>query len=337
MNDHDTSALVTPASPALLDALAFPFANYGARFVDRAFWRPYAELIANAHGLPAGEIGIGEPGTFPAFILGRTHVVKLFGTPFDGLRCWAVERDVARLIAAAGLAIPTPGVVAAGVLSRDPDWRYLVTTFVPGEPFASVRNDLPAPDRLEIARALGRMLRGVHDLAIPVGTALGEGWADWTAFVGRQRRGVAERHRRWNVLPDRLLAGIDAYVAGDRVPVDLPPSLVHADLHAHHVIGAATGDGWAMRGVIDWGDARLADRFYELPALHLGLFHGDRAMLRAFLEGYDWPDFRAGAFVHRAMAMTLLHEFHVLEHVGTLMDLDAIASLDDLAAALWRV
>jgi hypothetical protein len=37
------------------------------------------------------------------------------------------------------------------------------------------------------------------------------------------------------------------------------------------------------------------------------------------------------------MAMTLLHEFNVLEHLGSKVDLDATASLDDLAAALWRV
>ncbi len=30
-------------------------------------------------------------------------------------------------------------------------------------------------------------------------------------------------------------------------------------------------------------------------------------------------------------------EFNVLEHVGSKVDLNAIASLDDLAAALWRI
>jgi aminoglycoside phosphotransferase (APT) family kinase protein len=337
MRDTDAASLVTAASPTLRDALAFPIEDYGARFVDVAFWRPYVALIAEAHDLSAGEIGMGEPGTFPTFILDRSHVVKLFGAPFDGPRCWAVERDVARLLGDADLAIPIPAVIAAGALARDPDWRYLVTAFVPGEPFATALPKLDAAERGDAAAALGRMIRRVHDLAIPAGTALGAGWGGCTAFIDGQRRGVAERHRRWGALPDRLLGEIDAYVAGYRVPDALPPSLVHADLHGHHLIGEPSEPGWAMRGVIDWGDARLGDRFSELPALHLGLFGGDRAMLGAFLEAYGWPDFRAGAFVRRAMAMTLLHEFNALEKVATFTDLPAIASLDDLAEALWRV
>lgn len=60
-------------------------------------------------------------------------------------------------------------------------------------------------------------------------------------------------------------------------------------------------------------------------------------MLRAFLEAYGWPGFRSDTFVTQAMAMTLLHEFDVLADVGEMIDLDAIASLDDLATALWRV
>ncbi len=337
MSDFDSILPLVPvASPAPRDTLAVSPEEYGARFVDLDFWRPYVALIAAAHGLPAGEIGMGEPGTFPTFILDRSHVVKLFGVPFDGPRGWAVERDVARLIATSGLAIPAPNVAAAGVLSREPEWRYLVTRFVAGEPFATAGPDLPAAERLAVASDLGRMLRDVHALRIPAGTALGGDWPDWTAFIEGQRRGVADRHRAWGTLPERMLRQIQGYVAGYHIP-DGPPSLVHADLHGHHLIGEASETGWAIRGVIDWGDARIGDRYYELPALHLGLLHGDRPMLRAFLEACEWPDHRSAAFAHRAMVMTLLHEFNVLEHVGTTVDLDALASLDDLADAVWHV
>lgn len=332
-----TTPLVTSTSPALLDALVFPIEEYGERFVDLAFWQPYVELIADTHNLPAGEISMGEPGTFPTFILSRTHIVKFFGTPFDGLRCWAVEWDVARLVKTVGLAIPIPDVIAAGTLSRDPDWHYLVAAFVPGDPFAVASLNLNAAAKREVAATFGRLLHPVHDLAIPTGSALGDGWDDWSAFIERHRQGVAARHRAWSVLPKHLLGEIDGYVAGYRIPEAVRPSLVHADLHDHHLIGASTGDVWSIRGVIDWGDARLGDRFYELPALHLGLCHGDRAMLGAFLEAYGCADHRSDAFVRRAMTMTLLHEFNVLEKAGSIVDLDAIATLDDLADTLWRV
>ena len=86
MSDTDITPLVTPDSPTLLEALAFPISEYGARFVDIAFWRPCIELIAHAHGIPAGEIGVGEPGSFPTFIIDRAHVVKLFSEHYGGLR-----------------------------------------------------------------------------------------------------------------------------------------------------------------------------------------------------------------------------------------------------------
>ena len=35
--------------------------------------------------------------------------------------------------------------------------------------------------------------------------------------------------------------------------------------------------------------------------------------------------------------MTLLHEFDVLEKVGSFLDLERIPSIDQLAGAIWRV
>ena len=120
-------------------------------------------------------------------------------------------------------------------------YLYLVTSFVPGEPFAVAGLNLNAAAKREVAATLGRLLHPVHDLAIPTGSALGDGWDDWSAFIERQRQGVAERHRAWSVLPEHLLGEIDGYVAGYRIPEAVRPSLVHADLHDHHLIGAGQG------------------------------------------------------------------------------------------------
>ena len=318
--------------------LAVPMDRYGERFVDVEFWRRYIDAIAEEHGVRVDVVTVGEPGTFPTYILDRSHVVKLFGAPFDGLRCWAVEVEVARMLAHAGAPIPMPKLIAAGVLSRDPDWRYTITTFVEGEPFADWRGRSPGDERTQVAHDLGVMVRRLHDVLIPDTEVFGSGWTGWMSFIDGQKRGVEERHRAWGSLPDRLIGQIDRYVAAYRVPDRAAPVLVHADLHGHHVFGDVTErDGWRIRGVIDWGDARVGDRFYELPALHLGLFHGDTAMLGAFLESYGWDDYRSDARVRRAMTMTLLHEFNVLDKVGETVDLGTIESLDQLADAIWRV
>lgn len=330
--------LLGPDDAGLRRDLAFPQAHYSLRFVDVEFWRPFIDLIARRHWLRADHVEMGEPGTFPTFILDQSHVVKLFGAPFDGLRCWGVERDVAAMLDRAGLEIPVPTLVVAGVLSRDPDWAYTVSTFVEGEPFALRRDSPPEEDRVRIARELGAMVREVHDAEIPEGDALRHGWAEWAAFIDRQVCGAGERHRVWGVLPEHLLMQVDRYVTDHLVPDDADPSLVHADLHGHHLLGdPKEPGGWTILGVIDWGDAQAGDRFYELPAVHLGLFHGDKAMLAAFLDAYGWNDHRSDGFVRRAMQMTLLHEFNVLDDVSEAVDLTAQASLDQLADALWRI
>jgi aminoglycoside phosphotransferase (APT) family kinase protein len=105
--------------------------------------------------------------------------------------------------------------------------------------------------------------------------------------------------------------------------------LVHADLHWDHIFV----DGAHLAGIIDWGDALVADPYYELPALHLKTFGGSKRLLKAFLEGYGWeigPD-----FPHRAMTMTLLHEFDALGGVTATVVLKAFATLDELADLLW--
>lgn len=312
--------------------------QYPDRIVDVAFWRPHIDVVATEHGLRFDAVSVGEPGTFPTFILDQSHVVKFFGVPFDGLRCWAVEREVANILGDANVALSIPELLAAGVLSRDPDWNYTITTFQDGEPFAKVIDQLDASTRIQVARDLGAMVRSLHDVVVPNGTVFGDGRSQWGAFVERQQHGIEERHRRWKSLPERLAAHVDGYVADYRAPGEITLSLVHADLHAPHLFGEMTGEaGWEIHGVIDWGDAQVGDRFYELPALHLGLFHGDKAMLAAFLESYGWVDYRYDAFVRRAMTMTLLHEFNVLSKAFAMVDLGEMESLDQLANAIWRV
>ena len=157
------------------------------------------------------------------------------------------------------------------------------------------------------------------DLPLPTGSL----WArDWLA---EYRAGCVERLRRWGTLPPHLIAQADAFM--------LPPRpdrrIVHADLHADHLFV----EGRRLVGIIDWGDALVADPYYELPAMHLGTFDADRGLLAAFLEGYGWPS--DPDFARRAMTMTLLHAFDVMDGVARRIDLAEVATLDELADLVW--
>ena len=104
---------------------------------------------------------------------------------------------------------------------------------------------------------------------------------------------------------------------------------MHADLHGDHVF---VHDGH-LAGIIDWGDALCGDPHHELPALFFGTFGGSKALLRTFLDAYGWP---VGAdFAHRAMSMSLVHEFNPLG--DALPPLEEITTLHDLAETLWQL
>lgn len=127
------------------------------------------------------------------------------------------------------------------------------------------------------------------------------------------------------MLPEFLIEQIDEYLA----PLSAECCLVHADLHGDHIF---VRDGH-LAGIIDWGDALCGDPYYDLPSLFFGTFGGDKSLLRTFLQSYGWP--MTGDFVHRAMTMTLVHEFDPLG--DALPSLEGIRTLDDLARSLWEL
>ena len=200
-------------------------------------------------------------------------------------------------------------------------WPYLVSTRLRGTAWHAAALDLSQQE--SVARQLGQVIRRLHALPPPPGP----NWQrDWLAEL---RASCVERQRTWGVLPPRLIDQIAAYLA----PPSAERRLIHTDLHDHHIfVQRGVRDG-RLVGIIDWGDALFTDPYYELPALHLHTFRGDRRLLAAFLDGCRWPV--DDAFTHHAMTMALLYEFNVLDGLPTLFDLDAIGTLTELANLLW--
>jgi aminoglycoside phosphotransferase len=293
-------------------------AHYAASLEDVGFWAPYAARALARHGLPWAAPAIGAVGTFPTLLVGR-YVVKLFGESFFGPECHAAERSIHRVLRQHE-DIPAPMLVAEGELFEEGwPWPYLITSRMGGRAWA----DAPpsSPDGEAIARRLGEVIRRVHALPAPAGPTWERDW------LGELRARCADRHRERGVLPRHLVEQIPAYLA--------PPSEtrrpVHADLHAQHIFV----EGDRLVGIIDWGDAFLADPYYDLPALHLLTFRADKRLLRAFLEGYEWE--LGPRFAHRAMTMTLVHEFDPLGGLRGAIDVAAIPTLGELARRLWAL
>jgi len=315
-------------------------AEYTGRFTDAAYWRPYVEDVSSRHGLaPVHEVQAGMPGTFPVFIVDRRYVVKLYGEQFDGPRRWAVERAVYELLRTAPQ-ISAPQLLASGHLFPDApawSWPYLVTSVLPGTSLGEVREAVSYADYEAIVGWLGRQMRAFYALPLPDTGELSASWERFTDFMSRRRAACVEHHRRWSTLPEHLLEQIEEYVLPVEALIDrsAAPRLLHADLNEDHVLGQFAAGRWIASGMIDFADVLVGDPLYDLIALHIGLAHCDKHLLRIFLVASGQGRLPR-RFVHRAMSYTLLFEHNALGQVLTEYPATREASsLAELATALW--
>ncbi|WP_326612073.1 aminoglycoside 3'-phosphotransferase/choline kinase family protein [Streptomyces scopuliridis] len=313
----------TPPTPAFAS-----LRDYVSRLEDTGFWWPYAAEVLARHDLvdadarPDPVSGVG--GTYPTFLYGDV-VVKLFGGTGAWRESHAAERAALALVAT-DPEIAAPRLLGEGRLydGADASWPYLISTRIHGD--AGERSELSAAQQLALAEELGRQVRRVHALP-PSGVATD---ADWPVLD------IAEAARR-SSLPPHLAAQAADYVTRLR-PFDRV--FVHGDLTLRH---AFVEDG-RLTGIIDWGDATVTDRHYELCQVHRAVFHCDKALLRAFLDASDWPagkDFPRQALglalYRQAVGLVQHHSMDVFEPVARVLPLDDIGTLDELATELFGV
>lgn len=298
----------------------------GARRDDLGFWWPHVLEILERHGLreAGGGPTPGGRSTVPVFLCGDV-VVKLFGGTPSWRSSFETERAThARLVADPGIAAPR--VLAEGWLSEGTDaaWPYLVTTRMPGRAWRDA--GLGPAERCVLAAELGELIRRVH--ALP---AAGE--ATDLAWSGLDPTAAAAR----SSLPPHLVAQVEAYLAR----LDPPDRVfLHGDVTAAHLFV----EGGHLRGMIDWGDAAVTDRHYELIQILRDAFDCDRELLRIFLDASAWP--LAEDFPDRALGRALWrqtvgiaqhHTMDVFEPVAARWDLSRIATLEALARRLFEL
>lgn len=299
-------------------------ADYLARLDDAGFWFPYGARVFKRHGIGAPDGAVaGAGGTFPT-LLSADVVVKLFGHLPFWRTAYEAERAALRL-AACDPRIAAPTVLAEGRLFDKPTapWPYLVTTRIPGTQWGDAT--LSPERKLAVAAELGRQVRRIHALLPTKEVATLDSWPS-------PGLATAAYH---TVLPQRLVAQVDEFIARAPPP---DPVFVHGDLMFRHVFV----EGVRFGGIIDWGDALVADRHYELAQIHLNLLDGDKTLLRTFLAHSKWPV--EPAFAHQALAQAFQRQavglaqhrtMDVFYRVPDLVSLPDIETLDELADALF--
>ncbi|MDQ5853337.1 MAG: aminoglycoside phosphotransferase family protein, partial [Chloroflexota bacterium] len=214
---------------------------------------------------------------------------------------------------------------------------------VPGTSIGEARERVAYEDRVSVARFLGPLVRQLHGLSLEDSRYLPPSWDAFVRFLHQQWSTCVENHAQQKRMPTHLLAllaQIDTYLPPVELLVDrtVAPSLLHCDLNEDHVLGYFEESCWRPAGIIDFGDAMAGDPLYELGALHTGLFHCDKRLLRVFLESYGFDERLQDHFVLRAMSFALLHECDVVGPVfQEFPDALKVDSLAELATLLWDV
>jgi len=296
--------------------------EFTKRRADADLWSPHVDdILRRLDVVPEGPPVPGSNPTWPTFVCGDV-IVKLFGH----LRPW---REVFQAeLAALRLVSTDPGIVAPELLGdgmlADDAWAYLVTTRIRGLP--AWPDEPPIAALPSIAADLGRQVRRIHALD-PSGIATDERWRDLDV------RSAAER----SSLPPHLVEQVEDFV--ERLP-PFDRVFCHGDLVAQHVF---VEDG-RVTGIIDWADAIVTDRHYELAQVFRDTFDCDEELFRVFLDASGWPiepDFPVRTLGHalRRQAMMLAQHVSgdVFEPIAAKFPLSDIATLDELAAELFEV
>ena len=294
---------------------------------DVAFWRPYVDITLAQAGLSGGDSAplSGFNSTYPTFICGDV-VLKFFGHLEHWSDSYRFERAALDLVST-DPEIAAPELLDSGFLfdDRESGWAWLITKRVPGQAIWRVNPD--PSEREAIAADLGQQIQRIHALTSD-DVATHADWATVDVTAGA----------RDSSLPPHLVEQVDDYVNLLGPP---DPVFINADIVANHVYI----EQGRIVGIIDWGDALIADRHIELMQIYRDLFACDRNLFRVFLEASNWPiteDFPRKALaygLHRQALMKAQHQGggDVFEPIAERFPLDEIATLDELAGILFDV
>ncbi len=316
--------------------------SYRQHFMDVRYWQAYIEAVCQREGFSQAVIRIGVPGSYPTFIVDDQWVIKFFGKLFDGQLAFETEYE-ANCLLRENQVLSAPQLLHQGQLFNDSTtwcWPYLIYEFWPGLSIGQVYEQVSQADKIAVAQMMGQMTKKIHQISVTMGRVLQPSWQPYLNFLQTQQARCRQFHQEEGLLPLHWLDQIEAYLWVPEALIDpqQQPHLIHADLTADHIFGQLTETGWQMRGLIDFGDAMVADWGYELIALHLALFRCDKSLLAAYLEAYNLGHAARQQLPHKVMTLTLLHRFNVLEGAFKVYpEIADLATLADLASLLWDV
>lgn len=187
--------------------------------------------------------------------------------------------------------------------------RYALLTLLPGR---SLRNWMAEPDIDQAYRQMGELLRRIHAVPMPSygyihGHGIDKPIATNADYMTAAFEDVFRRFRDLGGDPDlgRRLQQL-AEGSFDLLDETDGPVLCHDDFHQGNVLALRNGAGrLEISGLVDFGNARAADKLFDLAKALFCSEHEDPRSHWPILEGYgpvDHPDPERGLWLY-----TLFH------------------------------
>jgi hygromycin-B 7''-O-kinase len=279
---------------------------------EDAPWRPAMAVIAERHGIAGAQVRAAT-GSSVVFLAGDDLVIKMYAP------MWRAQLDAEGDVlprVRGRLGVATPELIASGELEG---WPYLVMRRLGGAALGTVWPEVPAAEQVAIVEQLGAALaalaavdtRGVRVLE-----------PAWPALAAKRRAAApAEAEAFLATLPD---------LAAE------PTALVHADAHHEHVLLDRTDGRWAMTGLFDFADIRIAPREYDLVTPGAFIVRGRRELARGLLRGAGYRDDQLDeGLARRLFGFELLHLWADVARDAAMIGAAADRPLDELARAFW--
>lgn len=260
----------------------------------------------------------------PCFYIGNI-VVKFFGHISHWHTAFKAEQTAHDYLSK-DKSIKAPNILAHGQLftNADMNWPYLISTKVAGDSW--LNTPLSEEIKLNVAKDIGQQLKKLH--ALPTAEEMDHD-DDWSKLNLTE---AAEK----SILPKHLVNQVENFI----VQLDrFDTCFVNGDIVGTHVF---INHGH-LSGIIDWGDATVTDRHYELGKL-MDTFDWDKNLLKAVIDASNWPvknNFAKQALglalYRQAVGLTQHTTFDVFYKLPHLLPLDSISNLDELADILFGI
>lgn len=301
--------------------------EYYSKKSDVSYWTSLIAELLEKNNLKQslGNITPGFNSTYPVFVLDDI-VIKFFCHRKNWHYVYQKECAVHQTIAK-NPDILAPYIIAYGEEGHGPNlWAYKISTRIPGDSW--LHREPSRDQQMTVFSELGRQINMIHTL--PIDNPMIE---RFDSFDHLDIKAAAQN----SSLPKHLINQIDDFLAA------LPPFdsvLVNSDMVPMHIF---VNQGH-LSGIIDWGDAAITDRHYELGKLCLE-FPGDKELLKTLLDAAHWPV--TGHFAHQGLGMALYRQavgltqhssfdtFHKLP--GAIKDLQRFKTLHELSSILFEL